>query len=165
MSLKLPKAMQIALQLTRRGHLAGATRAIQKALFRHQEGESEPADSASWTELQRTADTESTSAETSSARTPRPLHEVVEALGQLKQRIFRERPSPELRKRPAPSIPPGARFETRSIGSVEGNRSFKIYMPARFLAEPRTLLIMLHGCTQNPDTQRLSMLIWAVEKL
>ncbi len=84
-------------------------------------------------------------------RIARPLHEVIDALGRLKQRVFDPDAFSGQTKQRAPQIPPGARFETRSIISSQGQRFFKLYVPARPFAEPRSLLIMLHGCTQTPE--------------
>lgn len=56
--------------------------------------------------------------------------------------------------RPAPvaaALPDGARFETRLHAGPEGSRSYKLYTPAALPAGPRPLILMLHGCTQNPD--------------
>jgi poly(hydroxyalkanoate) depolymerase family esterase len=130
--MKLAKSMQIALDLTRAGDLAGATRAIRNALVVSKDQAAE--------ESGRTG------------RTARPLHEVIDALGRLKHRVFDPGPpSQRTARRRAPQIPPGARFETRSILTSQGHRSFKLYIPARVLAEPRCLLVMLHGCTQTPE--------------
>ncbi|RXF69215.1 extracellular catalytic domain type 1 short-chain-length polyhydroxyalkanoate depolymerase [Hansschlegelia zhihuaiae] len=51
----------------------------------------------------------------------------------------------------APSIPHGARFETRSFSCAAGSRSYKLYVPASAAVRPRGLVIMLHGCTQNSN--------------
>lgn len=52
---------------------------------------------------------------------------------------------------PALPIPEGARFETRNFRCAHGARSYKLYAPAKPSAGPRPLVLMLHGCTQNPD--------------
>jgi poly(hydroxyalkanoate) depolymerase family esterase len=134
-STKLAKSMQIALDLTRSGDLAGATRAIRTALVQSKEEAPAPEVQGSGRNL----------------RIPRPLHEVIGALGRLKQRVLEPGvPFDGGRRRPL-QIPPGARFETRSIAAGQDHRSFKLYIPGRTLAEPRSLLIMLHGCTQTPE--------------
>src|SRR6185436_8916929 len=45
-------------------------------------------------------------------------------------------------------------FLERSFTSAIGTRSYKVYVPAGYLAQSSDLLpmvVMLHGCTQNPD--------------
>jgi len=52
-----------------------------------------------------------------------------------------------------PSPQPGE-FLERSFTSAIGTRSYKVYVPAGYLAQSSDLLpmvVMLHGCTQNPD--------------
>jgi poly(hydroxyalkanoate) depolymerase family esterase len=161
MAMKLAKNMQIALELTRAGDLAGATRAIRDALaMSKDEGEETPDDThtieldpESWTEESSAVKPTALKAKDSSTtqRIARPLHEVIDALGRLKRRAFDPGARSERSKRRAPQLPPGARFETRSIISPQGRRFLKLYVPARPLAEPRSLLIMLHGCTQTPE--------------
>jgi poly(hydroxyalkanoate) depolymerase family esterase len=45
----------------------------------------------------------------------------------------------------------GDRFIAGSYGSGTSARSYKLYIPPAAGAEPRPLIVMLHGCTQNPD--------------
>jgi len=56
---------------------------------------------------------------------------------------------------PAPSGPPalpkGARFEQRSYSGAAGSRDFKLFLPAVRSGGPKGLIVMLHGCTQDPD--------------
>ena len=52
----------------------------------------------------------------------------------------------------ATSITPnGASFVARSFRCKAGTRDYKLYVPSQQTAVPRGLIIMLHGCTQNPD--------------
>jgi poly(hydroxyalkanoate) depolymerase family esterase len=52
----------------------------------------------------------------------------------------------------APPVQPGARFEAAHFRSAAGERDYKLYVPASARgAGPRPLVVMLHGCTQNPD--------------
>ena len=162
MAMRLAKSMQVALDLTRSGDLVGATRAIRNALAKSQkDGAGEPSVDASTIDLDPQAWSDGPSAGEFAPRVKddlgeprriaRPLHEVLDALGRLKQRVFDPDARAERKRRRAPHIPPGARFETRSIFSPQGQRLFKLYIPARILAEPRSLLVMLHGCTQTPE--------------
>jgi poly(hydroxyalkanoate) depolymerase family esterase len=52
---------------------------------------------------------------------------------------------------PSAPVPEGARFEARSFRCPQGARDFKLYVPAKLDEGPRPLVLMLHGCTQNPD--------------
>ena len=62
-----------------------------------------------------------------------------------------ERPS-----RPAPTgaptrgEEPGARFITGSYSNQAGTRSYELYVPSRYLGQALPLVVMLHGCKQNP---------------
>ena len=55
---------------------------------------------------------------------------------------------------PAPlpaSMPPGARFVDGRFGNRAGSRRYKLYIPSTWRGQPMPLLVMLHGCTQDPD--------------
>jgi poly(hydroxyalkanoate) depolymerase family esterase len=53
---------------------------------------------------------------------------------------------------PAPSpLPKGARFDEHSFANKAGSRTYKLYVPSRYIGEALPLLVMLHGCTQSPD--------------
>jgi poly(hydroxyalkanoate) depolymerase family esterase len=153
--------LRAALELTRAGKLAAATREIQRALADPGEP-SRPeifpktVDLASdeWTATEAAASPNPTAQERiqhdQSTRSRRPLRDVVDTLKRLKPGGLFPIPRPAGKRHP-PYIPAGAHFETRSISLGAGTRSYKVYVPARALAEPRSLLIMLHGCTQDPD--------------
>jgi poly(hydroxyalkanoate) depolymerase family esterase len=53
--------------------------------------------------------------------------------------------------RAAVPVPQGARFETRSHACAAGARDYRLYVPASLAGAPRGLVLMLHGCTQDPD--------------
>jgi poly(hydroxyalkanoate) depolymerase family esterase len=146
--MKLARTMQIALELTRAGDLAGATRAIRNGLAPSSRTGTETGGQAQAID----PDAQPSSAATiRTGRTARPLHDVIDAVGRLKHHVLDHGMFAGRNKQRAPQIPPGARFETRSIISPQGQRSCRLYIPARTLAEPRSLLIMLHGCTQTPE--------------
>lgn len=49
-----------------------------------------------------------------------------------------------------PSVPPGGRFVALSHAEAAGSRDYKLFIPSR--PDSRApLVVMLHGCTQNPD--------------
>lgn len=54
---------------------------------------------------------------------------------------------------PAPATPPaeGAQFIAGSYTNHAGTRNYKLYIPASYHGQAMPLLVMLHGCTQNPD--------------
>jgi poly(hydroxyalkanoate) depolymerase family esterase len=72
----------------------------------------------------------------------KPLGEVLRAL--------REGPSTSPAMR-SPAVPDGAQFLTRSFTCAAGTRDYKLYIPASAPAAPRGLILMLHGCKQDPN--------------
>jgi poly(hydroxyalkanoate) depolymerase family esterase len=54
-------------------------------------------------------------------------------------------------REPDVSVPPDARFEERLFSNHIGSRTYKIYVPSGYTGQPLPLVVMLHGCTQNPD--------------
>ena len=48
------------------------------------------------------------------------------------------------------AVADGARFEERQHRGANGTLSYKLYVPAKRAAHP-PLVVMLHGCTQDPD--------------
>jgi poly(hydroxyalkanoate) depolymerase family esterase len=56
------------------------------------------------------------------------------------------------RAREAPvHVPEGARFEERTFSNAAGSRSYKVYVPSGYTGQSLPVVVMLHGCTQNPD--------------
>jgi poly(hydroxyalkanoate) depolymerase family esterase len=51
----------------------------------------------------------------------------------------------------ASELPPGAQFLSGSYSNAAGTRDYKLYVPSSCGEQPMPLLVMLHGCTQNPD--------------
>ncbi|QCP14573.1 PHB depolymerase family esterase [Pseudoduganella umbonata] len=60
---------------------------------------------------------------------------------------------PGARKRPPPApLPDGARFDSASFTCHAGTRGYKLYVPSTYKqGQPVPLVVMLHGCTQDPD--------------
>jgi len=54
---------------------------------------------------------------------------------------------------PGPAVvPAGGRFVERSYAGPAGGRAYKLYVPGGYTGEGEVpLVVMLHGCTQNPD--------------
>ena len=79
------------------------------------------------------------------------LGDVLRALRQGERgspRFDRER---RLRPSRPPPTPEGARWVTRSFSCGAGERDYKLYIPASRPDATRGLIVMLHGCTQDPD--------------
>ena len=48
-------------------------------------------------------------------------------------------------------MPEGARFEERTFSNAAGSRTYKVYVPSGYTGQSLPVVVMLHGCTQNPD--------------
>ena len=55
-----------------------------------------------------------------------------------------------MRQASAPA-PDGARFEERTFSNDVGSRTYKVYVPSGYTGQALPVVVMLHGCTQNPD--------------
>jgi poly(hydroxyalkanoate) depolymerase family esterase len=53
--------------------------------------------------------------------------------------------------RPSAYIAPGARFIESAYTNAAGTRTYKLYIPSGYQGQALPLVVMLHGCTQNPD--------------
>jgi hypothetical protein len=132
-------AMRQATQLTRSQSMIEATRVIQRALSGrgHAVSPGEP------------------SAEKPSEPSPekRPLGEVLKLLRQADLPSFGldSAPLAKFRKRPPVTAPDGAAYLTRTFACEAGSRDYKLYIPSHMDGRNLPLIIMLHGCTQNPD--------------
>jgi poly(hydroxyalkanoate) depolymerase family esterase len=48
-------------------------------------------------------------------------------------------------------VPEGAQFIRASYANHAGSRNYKLYIPSTYQGQAMPLLVMLHGCTQDPD--------------
>ena len=88
-----------------------------------------------------------------SARMKRPLGEVLQLLRQGDLPSFGSDSARFVKSRKAPwvPVPNGAAYLARTFACAAGSRDYKVYVPSHKDRRKLPLLIMLHGCTQNPD--------------
>jgi poly(hydroxyalkanoate) depolymerase family esterase len=51
---------------------------------------------------------------------------------------------------PAEALPEGATFTSGTFVNQAGSRDYKLYIPSGYHGQPLPLVVLLHGCTQNP---------------
>ena len=86
-------------------------------------------------------------------RMRRSLGEVLKLLRQADLPSFGldSAPLAKFRKTPQITVPDGAAYLTRTFACEAGSRDYKLYVPSHMDGRKLPLIIMLHGCTQNPD--------------
>ena len=168
-------AMRQAAQSLRAQKVVEATRLIQSALTRKlsdapsseapspapiptlrprkSDGEYGKAASSPSVAMRQTEDGASANLHPGIGRVRKPLGEALEALrkGRLKLRPIGPRPIGRPLGPPLPVVPDGAKFLRRSYACAAGVREYKLYIPASAKDRPSGLVVMLHGCNQNPD--------------
>lgn len=134
MNLRISSAVGEAMTRLKSADVTGATAAIQQALS----GRSAQAPQQSGGD------------ETGRAglNVPRRLGDVLRSLQAERARVANQ-PGPA-RRQPAPAEE-GGRFRSRSFRSAAGALAYKLYVPADHAGRKRALVVMLHGCTQDPD--------------
>ncbi|WP_424362719.1 alpha/beta hydrolase family esterase [Methylocystis parvus] len=154
------EAIERATRLTRAQSLVEATQTLMRGLT-HAESPapaSQQTDSASapWIEKLTGAAKPLTGGfdpAPSMERVPAPLGETLERLkkGELPGLGQGMEALAKLRKAPKVAVPDGASWLARTFACETGSRPYKLYAPARRVEGPRPLVVMLHGCTQNPE--------------
>lgn len=76
----------------------------------------------------------------------KPLAEVISTLRRAKEHL--EKPSSRRRKNLP--VPDGAQFLSGSYSCPAGSRDYRLYIPRNHEGPPRPLIVMLHGCKQDP---------------
>jgi poly(hydroxyalkanoate) depolymerase family esterase len=139
MKYRVLDVMNNALGLMKKSDLSGATALIRKALS----GETAPGDESGETK----------------ARPPRPFAKVIplpprRPLGET-LRALRARPilPPSLPDAPEPGPTPdfGERFLKRTYSGPAGSLNYRLYIPADHERRELALVLMLHGCSQDPE--------------
>jgi poly(hydroxyalkanoate) depolymerase family esterase len=60
-------------------------------------------------------------------------------------------PSPKQGEDDPEVVPVGGRFIERSYTNQAGTRGYKLYVPSGYIGQEVPLVVMLHGCTQDPN--------------
>jgi poly(hydroxyalkanoate) depolymerase family esterase len=134
MSFKIPAGVMDATRLVRAGKLSEATALLQRA-FRSRHDQAAPGAGEHGVQVRDFMD----------AAVIDGVYRVVEGGADVAARA-----------RPAAAATPAktdhrSSFVSRSFTNQAGTRSYKTYLPARYTGQPLPLLVMLHGCKQNPD--------------
>ncbi|MCE6951332.1 PHB depolymerase family esterase [Cereibacter sphaeroides] len=158
MKIDFATAMGRALEQIRAGQPGEATRTIQSALAPR--ADAAPERPAARHAAPTASDRQVEDAEILEDRphprpapAPRPavprrgLREVVDALSRLKPASPRQPRGPAQR----PATVEGSRYERRSFSCRHGARDYMLYVPSALPEGPQGLVVMLHGCTQDPD--------------
>ncbi|MGH8526167.1 MAG: extracellular catalytic domain type 1 short-chain-length polyhydroxyalkanoate depolymerase, partial [Gammaproteobacteria bacterium] len=130
---KIIAGMPEVLRLTQAGRLQEATSAIQRVLAGQglAAAATEPA--------------------TSTGRAP--IEGVFRAVNKEPLGAARppEAPQPQTFPGRMPDGSPRGKFITGSYTNQAGSRAYKLYIPSGYRGQSLPLVVMLHGCTQNPD--------------
>ncbi len=135
--MKLMTAIKDALALTRSQRLMEATQKIHETLGQI---ERKPHEISQPFVSQR-----------HEGKAARPLSEVIQALQRMKKTSFPLGKGALKPSRIEPEVIDGAQFLSLSFSCNAGVRTYKLYVPKYTPVERRPLLVMLHGCKQNPS--------------
>jgi poly(hydroxyalkanoate) depolymerase family esterase len=76
-----------------------------------------------------------------------PLGEILRALRAGRANLPKAPFAPDER----PAYPPDDKFTTRSYRGPAGSLNYRLYVPSDHATRELALVLMLHGCTQNPE--------------
>ena len=160
MSDQMQAGMDEATRLTREGRLAEATTVIKRTLGFTFSPTASPAGLSS-------ADEQMEAAFHVVDRAPQP--KAPSRPDRANKHALRRAPRPPRRRRgeppwsgnvsgatvdlPGSAVVParGGQFVERFYTNAAGSRSYKLYVPSGYKGQEVPLIVMLHGCTQNPD--------------
>jgi poly(hydroxyalkanoate) depolymerase family esterase len=152
---QMQAGMTEATRLTREGRLAEATAVIQNTLGGRFAPPDAPAETEEPVETARRAVNET--AQPTAPSQPGPAGRALRRAPRPPRR-FRGVSRPPVAapgvKADLPTLPtisPGGRFVERSYSNGAGTRAYKLYIPSGYVGQEVPLIVMLHGCTQNPD--------------
>lgn len=151
MTLDFNHVMHKALQLTKERRLLEATAEIQAALASRQrpKAANQPNQQIAQSRFEAVqAPAQDKIAK--NTRPIRPLGEVVDALRRSKAVAFGLEALKGREGRHDPELPEGAQFLSRTFTCAAGSRNYRLYVPQNLATRGRPLLIMLHGCKQDP---------------
>jgi poly(hydroxyalkanoate) depolymerase family esterase len=151
MKMDFADAMRAATQLTRAQKLMEATRLIQGALLlgRGQSSDEQVGEGRAIEHRLIDLSPEIMRLEVEAATWP--MGDIAAALRRAKLPSFGVEGLARVGPRKALKIPDGAQFLSRSYACAAGSRSYKLYVPHRRHADKPSLLVMLHGGTQDAD--------------
>jgi poly(hydroxyalkanoate) depolymerase family esterase len=69
----------------------------------------------------------------------------------LDQNLWNPEPWAQPIAEPEADTKSGGQFLTKSFTNQAGTRDYKVYIPSSYHGQSMPLMVMLHGCTQNPD--------------
>ena len=147
MTNKMPADMAEALRLTRLGKLMDATALIQRVLRGGPAANTGGPVVDAGGATAKPAPLEGRPEPAEAAHSQRPHASLRETVTRVVAMV--KEFAAETRAEPEP-VPEGASFTARAYANAAGKRDYKLYVPAKRTVQP-ALIVMLHGCTQNPD--------------
>jgi poly(hydroxyalkanoate) depolymerase family esterase len=162
LSASFDACMAEATRLTLGADLAAATALIQQALngthppAAHAAGKAQPADTDVLDVQARTIDC----GDAAESPVDFDADGATQELGPVAQGAQEEQARPQVVQAPSPTVPrspdaqvqpEGGTFISGSHSAAGSTRSYKLYVPAVSSGHALPLVVMLHGCTQNPD--------------